>query len=298
MFMAATMIAATFMGKNFLDNQNFIMNSTDLTLKKVFDITAKFVVEQEETNNVDKISWKNHSWKQLSLIGDETVINLQSTKVYVFSDSVLCFGKIHQHPESNEAWKKRIEGITTDQSYRDYDSINGEPTEFEWNIFPGFTTLQLCGKINDLLSNLGQTPDTFTGRILFMSMFNDMSCDNKGNEEECLANATVVKVLAKKFGIGQWSFIGPGSEKSGILWERIVHKELWIILRTKCCWNSQKADILLSVQRLHCPGVSSKAKDTENCRYILLLIIQQLRPFFRIIVSANQLSLYGAVANM
>ena len=46
-----------------------------------------------------------------------------------------------------------------------------------------------------------------------MSMCNDISCDRKGNKEECLANARVVKVLAKKFGIGQWSFIGPGSEK-------------------------------------------------------------------------------------
>ena len=34
MFMAATMNAATFMGKNFQDNQNSIMNTTDLTLKK------------------------------------------------------------------------------------------------------------------------------------------------------------------------------------------------------------------------------------------------------------------------
>ena len=67
--------------------------------------------------------------------------------------------------------------------------------------------------MNDLLSDLGEAPETFTGRILFMSMFNDISCDRKGNKEECLANARVVKVLAKKFGIGQWSFIGPGSEK-------------------------------------------------------------------------------------
>ena len=79
-----------FMGKNFLDNQNSIKNSTDLTLKKMFDISAKLVGEQEEINNVDKIHWKNHSWKQLSLIGDETVINLQRAKVYVFSDSVSC----------------------------------------------------------------------------------------------------------------------------------------------------------------------------------------------------------------
>ena len=142
------------------------------------------------------------------MIDDEKVINLQRTKVYVFSDSVLCLGRIHQHPESNEAWDM------TEKSYRDYDSINGDPTEFERNIFPGFTTLQLCGKINDILSDLGQTPETFTGRILFfMSMFNDISCDRKGNKEECLENARIVKVLAKRFGVGQWSFIGPGSEK-------------------------------------------------------------------------------------
>ena len=104
-------------------------------------------------------------------------------------------------------------GVRAEKSYRDYDAINGESTEFEWNIFPGFTTLQLCGKINDLLSDLGQTPETFTGRILFMSMFNDISCDRKDNKDECLANAGVVKVLGRRFGIGQWSFIGPGSEK-------------------------------------------------------------------------------------
>ena len=46
-----------------------------------------------------------------------------------------------------------------------------------------------------------------------MSMFNDISCDRKGNKEECLAKARVVKVFARKFGVGQWSFSGPGSEK-------------------------------------------------------------------------------------
>ena len=147
------------------------------------------------------------------MIGVQTVINLQRTKVYVFSESVLCFGKIHQHPESNEAWKKRIEGITTEKSYRDYDGINGEPIEFEWNIFSGFTTLQLCGKVTDLLNTLGEAPEILTGRILFMSMLNDISCDRKGNKEKSLANAETVKVFARRFRIGQWSFIGPGSEK-------------------------------------------------------------------------------------
>ena len=192
MFMATTLNAATFMRKNFSTIQSVVKNSEDLTLKQIFDIIGKLVSDQDEINGLDNIHWGKNSWRQLSLIGDETVINLQRTKVYVFSDSVLCLGKILQHPESNEAWKNRIAGVMSEKSYRDYDGINGEPTEFEWNIFPGFITLQLCGKVNDLLSDLGETPETFKGRILFMSMFNDISCDRKGNKEECLANARVV----------------------------------------------------------------------------------------------------------
>ena len=93
MFMAVTMNAVTFVGKNFMDNENSIKNSTDLTLKKMFDTSAKLVSEQDEIFNVDKIHWEKHSWKHLSLIGDETVINLQRAKVHVFSDSVLCLGR-------------------------------------------------------------------------------------------------------------------------------------------------------------------------------------------------------------
>ena len=93
--------------------------------------------------------------------------------------------------------------------------------------FPEFTTLQLCGKVNDLLRDLGEAPETFTGRIQFMSMFNDISCDGKGNEEECVANAKVIKVLAKKFGIGQWSFIGPGSEKKLYSMEENSPQGIW-----------------------------------------------------------------------
>ena len=67
-------------------------------------------------------------------------------------------------------------------------------------------------------------------------------------------------------------------KRSGIL-QRIAHKELGIILRKKFYWNSQKAGILLSVQQLHCPGVNSRAKDMENCRYTSLQMNTQLKQF-------------------
>ena len=55
------------------------------------------------------------------------------------------------------------------------DKIDDEPMEFEWNIFPGFTTLQLSRKVQELLLRLSVTPEKFTGRIIFMSMFNVIS---------------------------------------------------------------------------------------------------------------------------
>ena len=38
-------------------------------------------------------------------------------------------------------------------------------------------------------------------------------CDRYDNKDECLRNANIVKTFAGRFGIGQWSFIGPGSER-------------------------------------------------------------------------------------
>ena len=77
---------------------------------------------------------------------------------------ILCFAseRLFKHSESTKFKRTEFAGARSEKSYSDSDAINGESTEFEWNIFPGFTTLQLCGKINDLLSNLGQTPETFT----------------------------------------------------------------------------------------------------------------------------------------
>ena len=52
----------------------------------------------------------------------------------------------------------------------------------------------------------------FTRRIIFMSMFNDISWGSKDNKIECESNAEHVSLLARRFGAGQWSFLGFGSE--------------------------------------------------------------------------------------
>ena len=99
--------------------------------------------------------------------------------------------------------------------------------EFEWNIFPGFTTLQLVREVKELLSRLSVSPENFTGRIIFMSMFNDISWGSKDNEKECESSAQLVSLYAKTILPGQWSFLGPGSEKKWFSTHEYIPQGEW-----------------------------------------------------------------------
>ena len=100
----------------------------------------------------------------------------------------------------------------------------------------------------------------------------------KGNKDECLANAETVKVLARRFGIGQWSFIGPGSEKKWYSSEN----------SPQGAWDDIAEQMLLEFAESGHPtfrattplsrGIS-RAKDMENCRYTSLQMWTQLIQF-------------------
>ena len=115
------------------------------------------------------INWEDSSWKQLSLVNDEEVISPSHAKVYVFSDTVLCLGKVKQNPTSNTVCEQQLSWFNNSSQYRALDRIDGEPMEFEWNIFPGFTTLQLTNKVQEEFMTKMGDPSHSEGRIIFMS---------------------------------------------------------------------------------------------------------------------------------
>ena len=123
--MSVTLESALFMGKNCLNNCQSIANTTDLTFEPMFDTSSRLVSEQDEIYGVKTIDWENSSWKYLSLTGVEQVISLLRIKVYVFSDSVLCFGEIHENTQANIAWEDRLVWFTSSPEYTDLDRIDG-----------------------------------------------------------------------------------------------------------------------------------------------------------------------------
>ena len=173
--MSSTLEASVFMGQNHSDNLNSITNTwKNFTLKQMFEISEKLILEQsDEIFGVSQISWENSAWKQSSLVNAEEVISLSHSKVCVFSDSVLCLGKVNQNPTSNTAWERQLAWFKSSSQYRALDKIDGEPMEFEWNIFTGFTTFQLVQEVQMFMNKMGE-PEQFQGRIFFMSMFNDI----------------------------------------------------------------------------------------------------------------------------
>ena len=128
-----------------------------------------------------------------------------------------------------------------------------------------------------------------------MSMFNDISCEGKGNKEQCLRDADFVKTFARRFGIGQWSFIGPGSEKKWYPSENSPQEE----------WDYIAEDMLLKFAESGHPifratttlsrgKLKSKGKGKVSIHFSAEP--DTIDTIYRIILSANQLSIYGAVA--
>ena len=117
----------------------------------------------------------------------------------------------------------------------------------------------------------------------------------KGNKQQCLKDADFVKTFARRFGIGQWSFIGPGSEKKWYLSENSPQGE----------WDYIAEDMLLKfaesghpIFRATTPLSRRKLKSKEKGKVSIHFSADPdtVDTTYRIILSANQLSIYGAVA--
>ena len=232
------------------------------------------------------------------MIGEEQVISLQRTKVYANSDSVLCLGKMNENSRANTAWEETLAWFKSSPEYRNLDRIDGDPIEYEWSIFPGYNTLHLSQEVKSLLLRLSETRENFTGRNIFMSMFNDTSWGSKDNKKECESNARLVSLFAKRFGTRQWSVLFPGSDKK---WYSISEDS------PQSEWDKMGEKMMITLAETGHPvfratsplsGGQLKSKGGGKLTIHFCTDGETIETVFRTILSVNQLSLYGAVAEM
>ena len=111
-------------------------------------------------------------------------------------------GKVHGHTEAKEEWTDQLQYFQRSNGYNESFGIDGEPIEFEWNNFPGHTTLEILQEIQDRMTVCQTSPEEFEDRIIFMSMFTDTDWTKKGNYNECFLNSVKIKNYAKRFQLG------------------------------------------------------------------------------------------------
>ena len=169
--------------------------------------------------------------------------------------------------------------------------------EFERNIFPIFTALQLVQEVQKFMNKMGE-PEQSQGRIIFMSKFNDIIWKMEDNEQESIANSTLVSLFAKRFPAGHWSFLGLGSETK---WYSIYNERP----QGEC---DRVAELMMIkfgesghlVFRATSPLSRGLVKSEGGGKLSIHFCANEgtIETVFRTIISVNQLSICGAVSDL
>ena len=90
------------------------------------------------------------------------------------------------------------------------ESNSSQLIEFEWNIFPGFSTSAILQEIQRDLERKGIDPEQGRNHLHVNVQWH---WSQKQNNETSISNAGNVKEYAMKFSQGHWTFLGLGSEE-------------------------------------------------------------------------------------
>ena len=126
-------------------------------------------------------------------------------------------------------------------------------------------------RVQEFVSKMSEVPEDLTGRIIFMSMFNDITWRSKDNAQECELSAQLVSIYAKRFSPRRWSFLGSGSEKK---WYSTHDSKT-----TRRMWQSRRADDD-NIQWKRIPSLPLKSKGGGKLTIHSALTGERLNLFF------------------
>ena len=193
--------------------------------------------------------------------------------------------------------KNKLTWFKSSSQYRTLDTIDGEPMEFEWNIFPWLTTLQLCNKVQEFRSKMSDMPEESKRRIIFMSMLNDISWGSQDNEQECESNANLVSIYARRVSPGRWSFLGPGSEKKWYCtYDSKPQRERDRVAELMIKFGESGHPVFRATSPLSRGTLKSRGHGQLSIHFCA--DGDTIETVFRTITSENQLSIYGAVSDL
>ena len=288
MFMSSSMNAAIHHGPNYLANLEVYKNTNFEETQSLSSITQKLILEHsEEMLNVHTIESASSSWTR-SVLSHDQVIQWTKAKVRVYSDSVLCLRKMYENKDAITKWEGQVEGLKMHPSYQELLRIDGAAIFQDFRHCRFFRKSRICenGTLN--LSNL-QTGSS-SCRCATTSHGDLKTMKKNANQ----ALSSFLSLYAKRFSPGQWSFLGPGSEKKWCStheykpqgeWERVAEQMM-------ITFAESRHPVFRSTSPLSRGVLKSKGGGKLSIHFCADETV------FRTIISVKQLSIYGAVSEL
>ena len=85
---------------------------------------------------------------------------------------------------ASKVWEKKAEAVMKSDTCKNRNDIAGQSTDFEWQVRPGETSVQILQMLQGFMSETGHAPQSFPDRIVFVSMSNDRSDPNIRSQNE------------------------------------------------------------------------------------------------------------------
>ena len=128
-FLKANLQAAVHLGQHCEANLRLVKNHLWNIVRLLFHETGKLIIEQIEIIVVSILGSQDATWMSTSLLCSQAY-QITNAKTYVFSDSVLCVGKMGDYRIAT--WKSKIKWYSDNNHFNDMNRIDGMPMEFEW----------------------------------------------------------------------------------------------------------------------------------------------------------------------
>ena len=110
-------------------------NSEFNDIQSLFNVTKTLIMDNTEIRNLTCVDCEAPTWTIPTFLNDQAV-QLAKAKVYVYSDSVLCLGKIYTTGQAIGQRKGQVATFRVENnSFNEILELDGEPIELEWKKF-------------------------------------------------------------------------------------------------------------------------------------------------------------------
>ena len=236
----------------------------------------------------------DHCVGQRSTLAHDQEKSWTRAKVRVYSDSVLCLGKIPSGEEAKTRWASQVKEFQVYYPEEEFMGIDGEAMEFEWNISQDSRHCKFYDRSRMTYRVRNTTPGQFLDRII-MSMFDDIERTKKMMKRFVLRihnkwNSTHndFKQVIELLSVLEMN--GNGMEQD---------------YRPEGRWNAAAAKMIRNFMETNHPvftsvgarsrGILTQVKNKTSISFNAEMTNSEL--LFKPIFSSNQLSTYGAVAD-